>query len=61
MTIKQQINHGAWHALAPLQLGGKVFEGGGGGGRNFYFCGVGVHFLGGVGARNFEIKIKIAQ
>ena len=59
MTIKQQINHGAWHALAPLQLGGKLLCSGGI--TNFYFCGVGVHFLGGVGARNFEIKIKIAQ
>ena len=59
MTKKQQINHGAWHALAPLQLGGKLLCSGGI--RNFYFCGVGVHFLGGVGARNFEIKIKIAQ
>ena len=59
MTTKQQINHGAWHAIAPLQLGGKRLCSVGI--RNFYFCGVGVHFLGGVGARNFEIKIKIAQ
>ena len=53
MKIKQQINHGAWHALAPLQLGGKRLCSGGI--RNFYFCGMGVHFLGGVGESIFGI------